>query len=222
MSVTPQTSAKSETLIFISYRRKDAGGYAGRLDASLGEHFGPERIFLDRSDIKAGADFVNTIKAEATACKAMLVLISNDWLDCSADGCRRLDDPADLVRVEIGTALAGPALVIPVLIEGTGMPCEKDLPDDLKLLARRQALALTNERWVYDTERLIEELEEGLEERVGGGSLPGRVRRWCRARLGAGLYRRPLPVRLLAGVLVLAAALAPQILLAYRPEPVSL
>ena len=222
MSVTPQTSKKSEALVFINYRREDAGGYAGRLYERLSKHFGHEHIFMDVSAIKPGSDFVNTIKEEVTACESLLVLIGHEWLDCSADGCRRLDDSGDFVRIEISSALARKALVIPVLIEGADVPREKDLPNDLKPLARLQALALTNERWDYDTGRLIAALDEGLGERLGRSSLLGRLRSWRRGRIGVGRYWRLFPVRLLAGVLVLAAALAPQILLAYRPEPVVL
>ena len=43
-----------------------------------------------------------------------------------------------------------------------------------------------------------------------------------RARFDAARYWRMFPVRLAAGLLVMAAALAPQVWLAYRPEPVSL
>ena len=44
------------------------------------------------------------------------------------------------MRVEIGTALKRDIRVIPVLVEGASMPQSGELPDDLKPLARRNAL----------------------------------------------------------------------------------
>ena len=39
--------------IFISYRRADARGVAGRLGDSLGQYFGDNRVFRDIEDIAA-------------------------------------------------------------------------------------------------------------------------------------------------------------------------
>lgn len=210
MVVTSQTAPKSEALIFINYRREDASGYAGRLHEWLShpDRFGPDRVFRDVSAIRPGSDFVKVIEEEVAGCKAVLVVIGQEWLTCSAAGRRRLDDPEDFVRLEIAAALSRGALVIPVLVEGAEMPREQDLPDVLKPLAQRQALELSDERWEYDVGRLLDILEKCLSQRSR------------RARLGR--YRRLFPVRLFAALLLLAAALAPQVLLAYRPEPVRL
>jgi hypothetical protein len=40
--------------IFISYRREDSGGHAGRLCDRLTARFGDDRIFLDIQDIRPG------------------------------------------------------------------------------------------------------------------------------------------------------------------------
>ena len=39
--------------IFLSYRRSDTSGYAGRLAASLGRHFGTDRVFQDMTSKQA-------------------------------------------------------------------------------------------------------------------------------------------------------------------------
>ncbi|HEX8150635.1 MAG TPA: toll/interleukin-1 receptor domain-containing protein [Pyrinomonadaceae bacterium] len=219
MRVTPQACEKSEALVFINYRREDASGYAGRLYEWLSGRFGRERVFMDVSAITPGSDFVKVIEEEVAACEAVLVIIGRQWLDCKADGRRRLDDPRDFVRVEIAAALARDALVIPVLVEGAAVPREQDLPDVLKPLARRHALELSDERWEYDAGRLHDTLEKSLEKRSGGAA-GARTSRLLRPDLGR--YWRLFPVRLVAGLLLLSAALAPQVRLAYRPEPVSL
>jgi len=224
MSVTEQTPRQSEVQVFINYRREDASGYARLLYESLcrPDRFGPDHIFMDVSAIRPGADFAKVIEEEVAACHAVLVVIGREWLDCSAGGRRRLEDPADFVRLEIAAALARDTLVIPVLVEGASMPREQDLPADLKPLARRQALELSDGRWEYDVGRLLDTLEASLGEKSVGAHAWGRARISRRVRFGLGRYWRQFPVRLLAGLLVLSAALAPQILLAYRPEPVSL
>jgi hypothetical protein len=55
-------------------------------------------------------------------------------------GSRPLDNPEDLVRVGIGTALRRGILVIPVLADGALMPRSTDLPAGLKPLAHWNAL----------------------------------------------------------------------------------
>lgn len=220
--MTLPTSSKREAKVFINYRREDASGYAGRLYEWLSDRFGPDRVFMDINAIRPGSDFVQAIESEVAACEAVLVIIGRQWLDCSADGRRRLEDPHDFVRLEIASALSRNALVIPVLVEGAGMPRERDLPDDLKPLARRHAIEISDGRWEYDAGRLIETLEERLEKGPGAASARGRVKgarpRWLvRGRKG----RLSLP-RLLAALLLLSAAVALQLHLAYRPEPVNL
>ena len=43
--------------IFISYRRNDSEGEAGRLFDDLVGHFGEDSVFMDVSTIEAGRDF---------------------------------------------------------------------------------------------------------------------------------------------------------------------
>ena len=48
---------KSPGKIFISYRRDDARGIAGRLMDSLSNYFGDGRVFRDIEGIEGGANF---------------------------------------------------------------------------------------------------------------------------------------------------------------------
>ena len=43
--------------IFISYRREDTEGHAGRLFRDLAERFGKELVFMDVAGIEPGRDF---------------------------------------------------------------------------------------------------------------------------------------------------------------------
>jgi hypothetical protein len=54
--------------------------------------------------------------------------------------------------------------VIPVLVDGASMPRSGDLPDDLKLLADRNALEVRHTSFQADSERLITALDQTLKE----------------------------------------------------------
>jgi hypothetical protein len=146
--------------IFISYRRSDSAGHAGRLYDALAEHFGRDHVFMDLSAIDAGQNFVEAIDAAVRSCDALVAIIGDDWLTSSQEGARRLDLPGDFVRSEIAAALSRGIPVFPVLIEGTTMPPAEALPDVLKPLAKRQAHELSDRRWSYDVESLINAIEK--------------------------------------------------------------
>jgi hypothetical protein len=53
------------------------------------------------------------------ACGVMLAIIGPNWLNSKDEsGQRRLDNPADYVRVEIAAALRRNIRVVPVLVDG--------------------------------------------------------------------------------------------------------
>ena len=92
--------------IFISYRRDDSSGHAGRLYDHLSAHFGPDKLFMDVDTIEPGMDFVEVIEQAVGSCEVLIEVIGNEWLDAIDDaGRRRLDKPEDYVRLEIKAAL---------------------------------------------------------------------------------------------------------------------
>ena len=162
--------------IFISYRRDDSAGYAGRLYDRLEAHFGADAVFMDVEGIEPGTDFVKAIEGAVASCKVLIVLIGNQWLTATdAAGRRRLDDPNDFIRLETSTALARDIRVVPVLVENASMPLQDDLPDDLHSLVRRQAVELNHKQWESSSGNLINILEKILnvsEERPGTSTKP--------------------------------------------------
>ena len=146
---------------FISYRRDDAAGYAGRLHESLERRLGGQ-LFRDVDTLQPGQDFVKAIEARLAVCKVMLVIIGREWLDArNTAGTRRLDDPFDFVRLEIAAGLARPdVLVVPVLVEGASMPAAVQLPDNMQALARRHAVSVRDETWDADVDRLAAVVEK--------------------------------------------------------------
>jgi len=141
--------------IFVSYRRDDRPGFAGRLTETLEGAFGAEHVFRDIEDIRPGEDFVATIHSRLQRVDVVLAMIGPAWLDARKDGERRLDDPDDFVRLEIASALASEKPVWPVLVGGASMPTDRDLPESIRDLARRQAVVLSDVGWKDDVARLI-------------------------------------------------------------------
>ncbi len=148
--------------IFISYRRDDARHAAGRVADELSNTFGAEHVFRDVEGIELGLDFVDSLENALAKCSVMLVLIGRHWLDITdaKDGKRRLDNPHDWIRQEIATALNRKVRVVPVLLEGAGLPDGSELPKDLRPLVRRQALELADVSWRGDVRRLTEMLSK--------------------------------------------------------------
>jgi class 3 adenylate cyclase len=149
--------------IFISYRRDDAAGHAGRLYDRLREHFGDEQVFIDVEAIGPGVDFVARIEEAVAACEVLLALVGRSWVTAAhPDGRRRLEDPADVVRLEIAAALRRHVPVIPVLVGGAEMPQPKQLPGPLLPLARHNATRIDDDRFHRDVDRLIAALDQLL------------------------------------------------------------
>lgn len=150
--------------IFISYRRDDSAGYAGRLYDRLTAHFGSDRVFMDVEGIEPGTDFVTAIEQAVGSCRVLIVLMGAEWLSLTDQGGRRrLDDPHDFIRLETSTALARDIRVIPVLVEGAAMPRADDLPAELRPLTRRQAIEISHKQWEASTGELIRALEPLLQ-----------------------------------------------------------
>lgn len=150
--------------LFISYRREESAGHAGRLYDSVVARFGERNVFVD-VDVPPGIDFVQRIQEAIGACRVLLVMMGPRWATLSEGekAGARIADPDDFVRLEVETALDRPDVtVIPVLVAGAEMPDPDDLPDGLRALTRRNALELSDMRWRYDIGRLIATLEELL------------------------------------------------------------
>ena len=143
--------------IFISYRRIDSTGSAGRLFDRLSHHFGRDHVFMDtEGSIERGADFPEVIEKAVASANAMVVVIGRHWLDCAdATGKPRLHNNDDWVRNEIASALRRNILVLPVFVDGATMPATEALPEDLSRLTRKQAAEISNTRWDYDVAQII-------------------------------------------------------------------
>jgi hypothetical protein len=127
------------------------------------DRYGEGVVFKDFDSIKPGDDFVEVITNAVGSCEVLLALIGDQWLNMiGTDGRRRLDDPADVVRLEIEAALARNIRVIPILIQAARMPCAAELPDSMTKLARRQAIELRPRHFKSDAGPLLKVLDETI------------------------------------------------------------
>src|ERR1700691_4938267 len=156
--------------IFLSYRRADAAPYARLLQFQLRERFPTARVFMDLDSIDPGLDFAEVIREAVSSCAVLVALIGRQWTGLADEhGSRRIDDPDDLVRFEIQVALEHGMRVIPVLIDGTGMLRQEQLPAELRKLARLNALELSYDRYDYDAARLFNTIQRVLDDTPDAG-----------------------------------------------------
>lgn len=200
--------------IFISYRREDSAGVAGRLFDHLRQRFGEKNVFRDIYTLAGGVEFAKDIPERIRGCAVLIALIGKDWLDArDTEGRRRLDDPDDFLAAEISEALNRGKRVIPALIEGASMPKREALPPGLASLADRHALPITDGHFDDDVRRLIGAIEgvisppDGLppQELRNRRDLIGDVEREAENRLAQSLHdaalvnlpkeKQPQPVR---------------------------
>jgi hypothetical protein len=84
-------------------------------------------------------DFVDYLDSEVQKCDVVFVVIGQRWLSAGPDGRSRIENPNDFVRIEIASALRRAIPVVPVLVDGAQMPYADQLPEEVRLLARRNA-----------------------------------------------------------------------------------
>jgi len=151
---------------FICYRREDADEAAHRIYEWIAARVTPNNVFIDVDKIDPGLDFRMAIEQALSRTSTVLVIISTSWLDMrDADGNRRLDNVQDPVRLEIEYALGHRIRVVPVLLHGTTMPNEKQLPSSLSQLAYRNGV----------TVRLGRDFQQDMSRIIRRGSLSRRT-----------------------------------------------
>lgn len=147
--------------IFISYRRADAAGQAGRLADRLRACFGVDSVFRDYEAIELGADFDRSIRDALSGCAVVIPVIGTSWTDVTDDaGQRRLENPEDYVRQEIEYALEHDIPLMPVLVDGATVPVLEQLPEALTPLQRRQMQELREARWDDDVTALMRQIQQ--------------------------------------------------------------
>jgi formylglycine-generating enzyme required for sulfatase activity len=146
--------------IFINYRRSLNLVEAQLLQKVLQRHFGKAGVFLDVSGLEGGEHWLHALEGQVDASVAMVSLIAKGWTAVADErGQRRLDNPDDFVRFEIARAFSRKIPVLPLLLNGAGMPGVADLPLNLVQLAFQQAMHLRNETFDDDADKIAQRLK---------------------------------------------------------------
>ena len=76
--------------VFVSYRRADSEGYAGRIWDRLTSQFGPDSIFMDVDSIDPGANFPSVLSRDLSESYAFVGVVGTNWLGLQPDDTFRL------------------------------------------------------------------------------------------------------------------------------------
>jgi hypothetical protein len=182
--------------VMLSYRRDDSADITGRIYDRLVESFGGEAIFKDIDSIPLGANFKQHLDEVVSQCHALVVVIGRNWLGtASTDGSRRLDDPQDVVRLEIEAALERRIPVVPLLVQGASMPDATTLPLTLRELVLCNGTTIGHDPQFHsDIDRLIRNLETIVSAAPLRQPLAERIRRAQTRRRGEAVKSRKGPV----------------------------
>lgn len=151
---------QSQPSVFISYRRADSEGQAGRLYDALAQTFGKSQVFRDVYNIGAGEDFEEVIRDNLSQTTVFIALIGPNW-----HGPRnwlypsRIHNKGDFVRRELEMAREACIPVLPVLVADALLPKAKSLPTSIRFLTTLNASSLRDARWDDDTAALVRNIE---------------------------------------------------------------
>jgi TIR domain/Calcineurin-like phosphoesterase len=150
--------------VFISYRRKDSGPYAGRLCDLLRWRLGDDAVFMDEDGIPYGEAFLSVIVERLSACRVFVAVIGPRWLTIRRGLRGRIFQPNDTVRLETLVALNRNILVIPVLVGGARMPPPAFLPASIAGLAGVNAKTISDSGFRQDVAALADIIKKGLSD----------------------------------------------------------
>ncbi len=155
--------------IVVSYRRSDSQAIAGRIVDRLIAQFGEQAVFMDVDNIPFGIDFREHIQSVLAQAEVLIAVVGPHWLGAGANGGSRIQEEDDPVRVEIETALRQEIVVIPVLVDGAGMPKAAVLPESLRNFAFLNAAPVDVGRdFRPHVDRLVQSIDEVLARKSGG------------------------------------------------------
>src|SRR5205085_6095654 len=123
--------------------------------------------FIDVDSIRPGENFQSVLKNDLEKCNTMVVVIGARWLELlrSSSGPTDSETSHDYVYLEVASALERKLPLFPVLVDGATMPEAKNLPDDLKPLAFRQAFSVRHDSFPRDMRGLEQELRRSVSTR---------------------------------------------------------
>ena len=147
--------------VFISYRRDDAAGEAGRLADHLSPMLGADSVFIDVVGITAGDDWRQRLDGALDGCDTMLVIIGQRWLEvrsATQPAVRRIDEKDDMVAWEVSRGLSRGLRLVQVLVQGAKPLVAETLPPALAALAMRQSVNLRHETFASNAQDIAAQI----------------------------------------------------------------
>lgn len=146
-------------LAFVSYRRLDSAGHAGKVYDLLSAKYPRGQVFLDTGDLKPGDSWSPQLRAALIDSIVVLCVIGRSW------DPKRLWETTDFVRQEITVALSKGRPVIPLLFDGVGPPRPEELPGECRAMLQYQAMSFDPwDREAYEYK--IQQIPAAIERRV--------------------------------------------------------
>ena len=189
-------SAPDNVGIFISYRRADSAGYAGRLVDKLKSEFG-DQVFFDVDSIRPGANFHEVITQTLQKCGAVVILIGKRWQERN-ESSPPFGDPQDVITQEVQSALDLKIPIVPVLVDGATMPGESVLPTQFQALSSLNAMDLRHTSFDRDAQAISDHLADIL-----GGAKATAIERGLLKLYGP--FLGPSFARIYGGIVLFAA-----------------
>ena len=162
-----------DNLVFISYRREDEGASAKRLKSLLDDYFGPDRIFMDVDNIRAGKKWTETIDDNLLKANVLIVVIGKNWLRLHDEFFRRrIDNEDDWVKREIELSMRRGIKIIPLYF-GVEVLKQAALPLSINTLTNYQSITLSALNNEDSLKNLYSELEQiGFQKKAASENYP--------------------------------------------------
>jgi hypothetical protein len=145
--------------VFLSYRRLDnASGLVTRLSEELSSRIPHVRHFLDITDQDPEVHIPTRLRSAISNAPVLLVLIGRHWVGrlSSKPERLRIKQEDDFVRLEIAEALDNAIPLVVILLDGTRIPKERDLPANIRaLLSAENLLQLRNAHFDSDVQTIV-------------------------------------------------------------------
>lgn len=143
---------------FISYRRDDAEGEAGRLHDRLERRLGRKNVFWDRDDVGPADNFEDRIADRISEADVVLAVVGPDW--ASSTNLERLANPEDWVRRELESGLRSASTRLAIaLVAGAQWPPSGALPHPLDSMRSINAWSLRSDQFERDVDYMADKLK---------------------------------------------------------------
>ncbi len=140
--------------IYISFRSMDQNNFVKKMSNYIQKNMDDVEVTMGLGDLSA-----SNVSDQIAQCAALLVFVGADWAG------KWLTNRSDTDRMAIAAALKNNRPIIPILVDGAGLPTSDSLPGDLRGLASQRALVLTSNSASKIVPRVVSDLEEYITER---------------------------------------------------------